>query len=434
VPQTRPIPTTVALLVGTFLSSMDVTVVGTALPRITGELGGLALYPWVFSIYLLTSTVTTPIWGNLADRRGRKPTYLWAIGIFLVGSAACGAAPTMGWLVAARAVQGLGAGAIVPLTMTVFGDIFPVEKRARMQGIFALTWGVSSIVGPAVGGLIVTWWSWPWVFYVNLPVGLVAMLVFAVNFHEVRSEHPAGPALPLDLLKDRVVAVSVGSGFLLGPMLFAFIAYVPLFLQGALGITPMWAGLATAPLSLAWTTATFLGGRWMLRSGYHVVVRAGMAILALGAATFWLALSQLPSRTGWIAFAAAIVLFGGGMGLTFSTFIIAVQERVPWERKGAVTALVTLSRSIGATLGVAALGAYITASLTHKLATVPGAPSAQDLLDPHKLARLSPEVLSPARSALGSSVVAVFAIVTAIGVVAALLTLGFPELRTGEKR
>jgi EmrB/QacA subfamily drug resistance transporter len=479
VPKTRPIPTTLALLVGTLLSSMDVTVVGTALPRITGQLGGLSLYPWVFSIYLLTSTVTVPIWGKLADLFGRKPMFLAGISMFLIGSAACGAAPTMPLLVAARALQGLGAGAIFPLTQTIFGDIFAVEIRARIQGIFSMVWGISAVLGPSVGGFIVTYWTWPWVFYVNLPVGAVSLLLFAVSFHERVTPRKARldlagafllvaaislclsglsahglvraglfasslllaggflyverrvvePLVPLDLFRDRVVAIAAVSGLVTGPMLFAFIAYIPLFLQGAMALPPVWAGLIMAPMSVAWSMATFLGGRFILRSGYRSIVLAGATLLVAGSLGFLYALLALPSIAGWFAFAVSVLLFGAGMGMSFSSFVIATQDRVPWERRGVATALIALLRQLGATLGVAMLGAYVTASLTERLASVPGAPSASALLDPHQLSALSATVLASSRGALGRSIVGVFVVVIALSLCALVLGLNFPDVK-----
>jgi EmrB/QacA subfamily drug resistance transporter len=478
-PETKRLPTTIALLTGTLLSSMDVTVVGTALPRVTGQLGGLELYPWVFSIYLLTATVTGPIWGKLADLFGRKRTYVAGISIFLAGSAACGAAPTMGWLVAARALQGLGAGAIFPLTQTIFGDIYPVETRARIQGIFSLTWGVSSIIGPTVGGAIVSYFPWPWVFYVNLPVGVVCLLVFMRSFHEhiERREHsldvpgavlltaaitlalyalgrsglirPAllaaalallglfvlverrarEPIVPLDLFSDRVVNVATLTGLATGPILFAFIAYVPLYLQGVLTIEPVWAGLVTAPMSLGWSSASFLGGRMILRLGYRPVIVGGTLLVALGSLALWGSMHFLPSTIGWTAFISAVVVYGAGMGSSFSAFVIATQDRVPWERRGVATALIALSRNLGSTLGVAAIGAFITADLAERLVGVPNAPTPSALLDPHSLALLSPSVLEASRGALAHAVLPAFLLVGGVGVVATLLSLAFPPLR-----
>jgi MFS family permease len=428
--RTRPIATTVSLLVATFLSSMDVTVVGTALPRISGVLGRLDLYPWVFSIFLLTSTVTVPIWGKLADQLGRKPCMLAGISILLAGSLACGAAPSMPWLVAARAVQGLGAAAIPALALTIFGDIFPVETRARMQGIFSLVWGVSAIVGPALGGAIVHWWSWRWVFYINLPVGAVAMALFASAFHEkLERTRKQGPLLPLDLFNDRVLTVAAVTGFLTGPILFGYIAYVPLYLQGALGIEPLWAGLCTAPMMLAWTTGSFGGGRLILRFGFRPVVRAGTASLVVGNLALWLALQQLPSAVGWLLFHGGTIAVGLGMGSTLASFIIAVQERATWERRGVATALVQFLRSVGATVGVTLLGALLTASLAHKLATVPGVPPAGDLLDPSRLAGLPPSLLAPTRAALATSVTQLYLVTTLFAVACWAMTFWFPHVR-----
>jgi EmrB/QacA subfamily drug resistance transporter len=458
---------------------MDVTVVGTALPRVAGQLGGLELYPWVFSLYLLASTVTVPIWGKLADLAGRRPAFLGGISLFLVGSLACGAAPSMGWLVAARLLQGLGAGSIMPLTMTVFCDIFPVETRARMQGIFSLVWGVSSVIGPMVGGLIVSLWSWRWVFYVNLPVGAAAMIVFAGAFHEKVSRREqrldlagaalltsavtlflvavtrplaqglgltalagallagfvaverraAEPLMPLDMLRDRVLQVASAAGFLTGPMLFGFVAYLPLYLQGGLAMSPVWAGILIAPVALAWSAGAFIGGRLILRSGFRGVVRLGAATLVAAELLLWLALRTLPSNAGWVAFALGAIALGAGMGLMLSAFVIAVQDRVSWERRGVATAILTLLRSLGATAGVAALGAILTLDLGRRLSGVEGAPSPSLLLDPHRLEAIPEAALFASRGALAASVTALFAWTGAIAIVCLVVTGWFPDVR-----
>ncbi len=474
--KTRPVPTTIALLVGTLLASMDVTVVGTAMPRITGKLGGLELYPWVFSIYLLASTVTGPIWGKLADLFGRKPTYIVSMLRFLLGSAACGAAPSMAWLVAARALQGIGAGANFTLTQTIFGDIFPVETRARMQGIFSFVWGVSSVIGPAVGGAIVTYWNWQWVFLINLPIGIAGLIGFSANFHEQveRREHrldiagavllsasitlglaalgraglpalaaalvlfvcfilverrAAEPILPLDLFRDRVISIAAITGLLTGPLLFAFIAYVPLYLQGVLAIEPVWAGLMMAPMSVGWSSASFFGGRVILRSGFRPVVRGGSILIAISCAGLWHSMPYLPSLRGWIEFIIADVIFGAGMGAALTAVVIATQERVSWERRGVATALIGLSRQVGSTLGVAAFGAVVTASLTHRLLSVANAPAPSALLDPHRLSELDPAVLAASRGALGASVLPVFLVLVFVSVAALVLAFAFPDLK-----
>src|SRR5436853_1052413 len=181
---------TLGLMLGTALTALDTTIVGTALPSIVGKLGGITLYSWVFSAYLLTSTTTVPIYGKLADLYGRKPMFLFGTALFLIGSVACGSAQTMEQLIVFRAIQGLGAGAVMPIVLTIIGDIFALEERARMQGFFSGVWGLSSIVGPAVGGLIVDHFSWRWVFYINIPFGIVSalLLILYVSEHVERKK------------------------------------------------------------------------------------------------------------------------------------------------------------------------------------------------------------------------------------------------------
>ncbi|MFW5741383.1 MAG: MFS transporter, partial [Myxococcota bacterium] len=328
----------VALLVGTFLASLDVMVVGTAMPTIIADLGGLPLYGWVFAAYLLTSTTTVPVYGKLADRWGRKPTFLVGATVFLVGSVACGMAPTMIALIVARGVQGMGAGAIIPMTMTIFGDLFPVEQRVKLQGAFSVVWGVSSVLGPVVGGAIVEHWPWPWVFYINLPIGVVscALLAWALKEDVPRREaridwsgavlltaaitclllgltlleqqrfvlagalvviSPAlgaafiaverkaeDPVVPLSLFRDKVISVSTASGVFIGGVLFPTVAFLPLLMRGAYGESPMRAGAAVTPLSLTWTVATFTASRIILKAGYRPTIVSGSVCLVIGAA------------------------------------------------------------------------------------------------------------------------------------------------------
>src|SRR5438876_8587296 len=174
----------IALMLGMSLASLDATIVGTALPSIVGKLGGIALYSWVFSIYLLTSTTTVPIYGKLADIYGRKPVFIFGSGLFLLGSALCGAAQSMEQLIIFRAIQGLGAGAVLPIVLTIIGDIFELQERARVQGLFSGVWGLSSIIGPALGGLIVDHFSWRWVFYINVPFGLLSGILLALSLKQ----------------------------------------------------------------------------------------------------------------------------------------------------------------------------------------------------------------------------------------------------------
>jgi EmrB/QacA subfamily drug resistance transporter len=306
---------TLATLIGTFLAALDSTVVGTAMPTIVGDLGGLSLYPWVFASYLLAATVTGPVFGKLSDTYGRKPIYLAGIFLFLLGSVLAGTSQTMIGLIAFRTLQGLGAGAVQPTAVTIVGDIFELENRARVQGLFGTVWGISAVVGPAVGGLLTDYISWRWVFYVNLPFGLTAATLLAVSLTETFERHPRradylgavlltcglvavllallggggtpslsapmlalffsglmalvlfvmaerraeDPIVPLGLFGDRMFTVAVLGNLALGDVLFGVSVYIPLFVQGALAGTAMTAGAVIAPLSIGWPVGSFIG-------------------------------------------------------------------------------------------------------------------------------------------------------------------------------
>lgn len=477
----RRIATTVALLVGTFLASLDTTVVGTAMPEIVGEMQGLSLYGWVFAAYLLTSTVTVPLYGKLCDRWGRKPTYLLGIALFLGGSIACGAAWSMPLLIAARMVQGAGAGAIIPTTMTLFGDLYPAEQRARLQGIFSLVWGVSSVLGPSAGGAIVDYASWPWIFWVNIPIGLVACAVLALSLKEnvahtkvpidlvgaallvvaisssllaptlLEADNPphalasaavaivaivafvlverraADPILPLSLLRDPVIRIAAPTGVFLGGALYALIAYVPLSMVGVFGTSAVIAGSALIPFSLTWTAMAFVAGRLILRAGYRVAVRTGVSLVALGGVSIAIA-SWLGAP---IAIAACGMLVGAGMGLTITSFNVVVQDRVEWARRGAATSLLLFTRTIGATVFVSVLGVVLAWILDAHLPE--GAPDASTLVSSDAWADLDPEVLGAARGALAIALDVVFSATATAAVIALGLASFFPDVSVARR-
>jgi EmrB/QacA subfamily drug resistance transporter len=455
---------TAALLVGTFLASIEVTVVATAMPSIVERLGGLALYPWVYSAYLLTQTVSIPLYGRLADLYGRRAIYVGGVALFLVGSLLCGLAPSMEWLVAARAVQGLGAGAVLPVTMTIFGDLYDVAARTKLQGAFSLVWGISSVVGPLAGGAIVLHWDWPWVFWMNIPIGLASLTAVGLLLREsgYRSQHrldlggaaalgaatlllmlallpvdqrPLGlhraawlcaaagaalsfvwferrhpePLVPLDLFRDRVHVAANGAGVLLGVVLFGVVGYVPLYVQAVRGGSPILAGLVLIPLSLSWTLSTFVSGRLVTRLGFRALVRGGCALVAAGGVLGGVGVGMdLP----WISIVGEM-LYGFGMGATISSFTVSVQERVPAHRRGIATALTQFSRSIGGAVGVAALGAVLTARL--------GAASSEVDIG---------QLDAGLRDAMAGGLTLVFALMAAAAVAAAVIGIGFyPRVR-----
>ncbi|HLN90795.1 MAG TPA: MFS transporter, partial [Patescibacteria group bacterium] len=319
----RPL-TVVSLLLGLFLAALEMTVVSTAMPTAVGELGGIHLYAWVFAAYMLTATVTLPIYGKLADLYGRKPVMLVGLALFLGGSFLCGHARSMNTLILFRAIQGFGAGAIQPIAMTIVGDLFDVHQRARIQGILGAVWGLAGLIGPVLGGAIVHWLSWRWVFYVNIPLGLACAAVLTFAYHETvgRQGHrldfagaallsvtvvlallaarsraeglgflpPAAvalalflwverraeePILPLDLFSRRVMAVASATGALVGAAMISVVTFVPLYVQSVLAGSPTDAGTAIAPIAIGWPISSTLAGRILPRTGYRALIRGG---------------------------------------------------------------------------------------------------------------------------------------------------------------
>ncbi len=466
----RPL-TVVALLLGMFLAAMEVTVVSTAMPTTVGDLGGLHLYAWAFAAYILAVTVTAPVYGKIADLRGRKPVMLAGIALFLGGSFACGHAASMQQLIAFRAVQGLGAGAIQPMALTIVGDLFDVHQRSRIQGIFGSVWGVAGLVGPLLGGAIVKWLSWRWVFYVNIPAGLGCAAVLWLAYHEKveRHEHkldvpgavllsaavvlaltaarsravaiwslPAAavalglfllverrarePLLPLDLFSQPVMAVASVAGALVGASLVSTVTYLPLYVQSVLGGSPTQAGAAIAPMAIGWPLASALGGRLLPRVGYRILIRGGM-LLSLAAALL-LALFLRPEASP--AFPRVLTaLFGLGLGFANTPLVIAVQSSVPWNRRGVATASIMFFRNIGGTLAVGILGGILAAALLGS--RVP--PQAIDQILGPERALMDPALLGSVSGALQSGMGLVFWAVVALNLAAWLVSLFFPAIQ-----
>jgi EmrB/QacA subfamily drug resistance transporter len=395
-----------------FLVALDGTIVSTAMPRIAGELGGFSLYAWVPSIYLLTTAVSTPIYGKLSDLYGRKHVLFTGIGLFLLGSVLSGAAPSMFLLIVFRAVQGLGAGAVLPVTTTIIGDIFTLEQRARVQGAFSSVWGISSVIGPLLGGFLVDSAGWRWIFYLNLPVGAVAVFVIGRFFHERSTtrrhtldlagaglltgalsaillllieggqawgwlsvqtfvlaaatliglllfigveRRAAEPVFPLDLFRSRIIVVSSIGMCFAGALIVAVSFEVPLFVQGVLGEDALHGGLALAPMSLGWPLAGTFSGRLALRFGYRATAVTGLICGVIGVGL----LLTLTVETSPVAVSAYSFLVGVGLGLSSTPLLIAVQSAVTWARRGVATATNMFVRSFGSVVGLAVMGALV---------------------------------------------------------------------------
>lgn len=448
-------------MTGMLLAALEGTVVGTAMPTIVAALGGLAHYSWVFSAYLLTSTVTVPVWGKLSDLFGRRRLFQIGVAVFLVGSAACGLAQSMTQLIVWRAVQGIGAGALVPLAMTIIGDIFTLEERAKMQGLFSGVWGVSSVFGPLLGGFITDQLSWRWVFLINVPVGIAAAAIIGFGLIEqpretrpkidyagatvltvtvtmlllvlsdgssmaaafsvrnltlvlamiglmiwfVRIERRADdPIVPFDLFRNRIVTVAIVVGFLAGIAMFAAITFVPLMAQGVLGTTATEAGSFLTPLMLSWVLASIVGGRLLIRLGSRRLVITGLLFMLAGFA----ALAMFSRDTPRMLLMGELVLVGAGLGLTMLTLLIAAQHSVPREQLGITTSLNQFSRSIGGAIGVALLGAMLAAGLAG-FADDPNA-----LVNPEARAHLAPAQLRAMQGALEGTLRTIFWTCTAV--------------------
>jgi EmrB/QacA subfamily drug resistance transporter len=407
---------TAGVMAGMFLAALEATVVGTAMPTVIASLGGLDRYSWVFSAYLLTSTVTVPVWGRLSDLYGRRVFYLIGVAFFLLGSALSGAAQTIEQLIVFRAIQGLGAGALIPLSMTITGDIYTLRERARMQGLFSGVWGLASIIGPLAGGFITDHLSWRWIFYINIPFGLAAAVVVGAALVEprrtekpvidyagavwltlamtllllvlVESSNPAmwtnplmaaavaatvafsilfirterravEPIVPFSLFKNRIIAAGSVTAFLVGAAMFGALSFIPLFVQGTLGGTATEAGVLLTPFLLGWVIMSVVGGRLMFRIGYRTTILAGLVVL-LASFAFITTFGQTTPRSWLLADVGAM---GVGMGLVMFSLLVTVQTSVGRNLLGIATSLNQFSRSVGQTVGVAVMGTVMTVSL-----------------------------------------------------------------------
>src|SRR5213083_3006189 len=403
------------VMLSVFLAAMESTVVATAMPTVVASLGGVHIYSWVFSGFLLTSTVTMPLWGRVSDLFGRRPVYLGGLGIFLLGSALSGASQDMVQLIGFRMLQGLGAGSLMTLGMTIIGELFGLEQRARMQGYVSGMWGVASLLGPLLGGLLTDLGSWRWVFYVNLPFGAVAIALLAGALPDATVRRPhafdwtgvalftsgisallvgileagrigvwtgadvlvplalaavvpverrAGePIVPFRLFRHRMVLAAGVNGFLSGMAMFGAISFVPLFLQHVSGMSATAAGVVLMPFVLGWVAMSIVSARLVLRVGYRALAVAGMTCLAVA---FLLLTRWAPGLTQTVAMRDAL-LGGIGMGLTFVPMLLSVQSAVARADLGAATSLTQFLRTIGGAVGLSVMGAVMVRRLASGL-------------------------------------------------------------------
>lgn len=406
----------IACMLSMFMAAIEVTIVATAMPTIITELGGFSQFGWVFSIYLLTQAVTVPIYGRLADMWGRKRVFFIGAGLFLLGSILCGFASSMGWLILFRAFQGLGAGAIMPLTSTIIADVYPPKERAGVQGWLSSVWGVAAIVGPLTGAWLVQHFNWALVFWVNVPIGIISMLLLVRFFPEsrektdrrinfigscwlmltvtalltallqaeslgywtlvlsavallagwglLRHERYSGePLFPLAIWRTRTLLAGNVGNLLIGAAMMGISAFLPTWIQGVNGGTPLQAGSALAMMSIGWPLASTLSGRLMQHTSYRFTAQLGSLLLIAGTAMLLILHRESPV---WYAGLSAFVI-GTGMGMTSTTFLIAVQNTAQFEIRGICTASVMFSRMLGSALGTALMGAVLNYNLMLRL-------------------------------------------------------------------
>lgn len=469
---------TLGVMLSLFMASMEATVVATAMPTIVGQLGGLESYAWVFSAYLLAATTTIPIYGKLSDVYGRRPIFTAAMVLFLVGSVLCGLAGSMGELIGFRTIQGLGAGGILPLAFTIVGALFTYEQRARMQGIFSGVWGLSSIVGPVLGGFLVDQVSWRWVFWVNIIPGLLAwaliwrfwidqprakgevnvdyagaavlsavVIALLLGLFELGSprawlflavsgvlfivlmrveQRAADPVLPLAFFRDRLFAAASGHGALSGWAMFGSIAFVPLFVQAVLRTSATNAGATLMPLMLGWVAASVVSSRLLLRFTYRALALVGMVSLTAGT----LLMASINAQTTRFMLMTYLSLMGIGMGMSIPAFLIAVQTSVPPRTLGIATSTLQFTRSIGGVLGVSVMGAVLVRTVASRLAEAGADPqvlSVSSLLDPIARAPGNVSVASAMGEALVSGIHAVFLIAFAAAGLGLVVTAMAPR-------
>ncbi|MBM7644115.1 EmrB/QacA subfamily drug resistance transporter [Scopulibacillus daqui] len=476
------------LMIGTFLTAIEGTVVSTAMPKIVSDLQGIQLMNWVFSIYLLVSAVTTPIFGKLTDLFGRKAIFNIGVILFLIGSTLCGLSQSMGQLIFFRAIQGIGAGAIMPVSTTIIGDIYPPKKRASMLGLISMMWGIAGVAGPLVGGFFVDQVSWHWIFFINIPFGLITMLMISLGLKETMEKEKksidylgaatfavsifsllyalqkAGedrqwltpgmislyvifavflglfilierkaedPIIPLELLRKRVIIIANFIALLVSAILMGANVYIPMWVQGILGYSATNSGFVLTPMSLTWIFGSFLCSRLLITRGATFVSIIGTVIIIISSVWF----TMLSVTSSQIQFYLITAIEGIGCGLLITLCTVCVQSSVSWKMRGASTASNMFFRNVGQTVGVAVMGTYFNSivnssvsSYNHSHNEKLSISQLNELINPQNAVKLTNAIEHSLKEMLVSAIHDIFILVLVLSIIAFIISFFLPRL------
>ncbi|WP_349410314.1 MDR family MFS transporter [Pseudalkalibacillus sp. SCS-8] len=476
-----------AVILAMFMAAIEGTIVSTAMPSIVADLGGFRLYSWVFSAYLLMQAVTILIYGKLSDLFGRKPVFTFGVSMFMIGSFLCGLAETMEALVLFRFIQGLGAGAVMPIATTIVGDMYTMEERAKIQGYLASVWGISAVIGPALGGFIVLYWNWSWVFWLNIPLGILAILgtllflhedvekkkhnidylgaflifaavsslmfaliqggvafpwtswqifglfgfsVISVVFFILQEKRAQEPTMPLSIWQDRSITIANLASLTSGAILFGISSFLPAYVQGVMEESPLVAGFTLTTMSIGWPIASTLAGKLIIKWGFRTVAVGGGIALVIGSVFFMM----LDPSKGPIWAGIGSFIIGVGMGLSTTTFIVSIQSAVDWKKRGVATASNMFMRILGSAIGATLLGGVLNNKL-HAYLQEKGADlkeslsidAANILLDEKRREELSRETLAILQEGFNLALDRVYIGVFILAVISFVLIIFLPK-------
>ncbi|WP_404470250.1 MDR family MFS transporter [Sutcliffiella horikoshii] len=474
-----------AIMLAMFMAAIEATIVSTAMPAIAADLGGFSLYSWVFSSYLLMNAVTVLIYGKLSDLFGRKPILTFGIIVFLIGSLLCGMATSIEMLIVFRFIQGFGAGAVMPIASTIVGDMYTKEERAKIQGYLSSVWGISAILGPAIGGLLVQYVSWRFVFWVNIPLGILAIIGLYLFLHEgvekkkhsidyagagllfvsvssfmlvmveggvrwewisapvfslialavitfiffiLQEKRAKDPMMPFDIWQERSILIANTTSLTTGVMLIGISSFLPAFVQGVMERPPIVAGFTLTTMSIGWPIAAMIAGRLLLKIGFRTTSIIGGVALILGSIIF-MTLSPDDGPV-WAAFGSFMI--GVGMGFSTTAFIVSLQSTVPWQKRGVATASNMFMRTLGSTIGAALLGGILNSRIQEHLREN-GAldqfslDSTTLLLNEEQRNQLSESMRVLLQDGLTSALQTVYLVVAGFAVISFLLILLLPK-------